>query len=1445
MSGLDIKTRLTVLNTPKDFLSWKVDLRVHLKAKKLWNLTEGTRQRPSAKSEEFDQWNDDNDKALAEIMPILGPPYKAQHQTVDDAAQLWEAIVTQHESKGFVQRYNLLLEIPRLTIGQCNNDVNAYCNRLAKLRDEQIVANGSMHQGDNFTSNQLVTFFVGGLQGLPRWEQFVLNLRQKEKLPSLDEVMSLARDEHRLHKTLGSTPDTAIVLSAQSTKRSKKPYHKNQIGHCTIHPRSNHADEDCFVQHPEKKHDRATKGSGSVADPRATMFSISTPVHTLSAVTSSSLWAVDSGANEHCCNTSQLLFNVQPILPPVTIHGATGAYTCTLQGSLQLDLSLPNGGVQLITLKRVLYVPDLPINLLSSNHFRAKGVYFSNLDCTFRRVSDNKPFGHAPIHNGLNILQLAESQSTAPTPVGLLASFDPRSSHKDSSARSTALPNGIAASPSSTVSPIPSPSDRASPVTSRSDDQADLWHRRLGHPSITTMRTIQAATPGLPHVPFKQLQPCEVCQLAKSTRQVSRTPQRRARQPLEKIHIDLVGRIQPQSSQGHNYVTVITDDYSRYRWTFSTPVKGDAHQIVVNFVQWTQVHCSPFHIQVIRIDQGKEFGVTALRTLCERESIDLEYSAAYTPEQNGIAEASNKVLLTKARAMMLDGGLPQRMWTEALMYATYIVNRSITQRSQLASPQQMFWQAIRNDETKNDLTHLRRFGCAVYYHRPSSQTVKSQKFAARAVRGYLLGMQADSTTNYRIWLPESQTILHTPHVTFNETASYKDHVEHEAGRTGNNTIQTTVIESETRSNQGVPLPSEASVEPTSHSPFAPSGGDNDIPEGSLESIEDTPDDGLSDTITIAPDSVSPTLPNPDPRSTDSDDTILVQLPTDAHDAPMGRVRRDVPPVDYRALHRGYLAQALAAQTLDDTPVTIREPCSYQAALAGPQSPHWLASMQREIHQLEAQRTWALVLTLPPGRVLIKGRWVFKIKRNPDHTIREYKSRWVAKGFMQEEGVDYFDTYAATLRAATFRTIFALVAFHGWPLYQVDVNGAFLHSLLQDDIYMEAPHGFYDGQICKLLKSLYGLKQAPYLWYQALAKALEALGFLCLHADHCCFTNADRDVFVLVFVDDIQITGPNVTAIETLRDGLKATFSLRELEAQTFLGLQIERDPTKRRLRLHQKPYAEKVLQDFGFRDSKPVATPMLEQNLIPHEGPVKLNRQKWYRQAVGSLNHLAVSTRPDLAFSMSRLSRYLDNPSPQHEIALKRVFRYLNGTTGHGLTFQASENEPFVYGYSDADWAGDVETRKSTSGYAFFVAGALVSWRTRLQSIVTLSSTEAEYAALSETLREAAWLRSLLTEIGFDEAQLIPLPIFEDNQSAIKLATNHANSNRTKHIDVRNHFCRQEHNMGHVTIEYVPTDSQVADGFTKPLGSTKWKHFLSLLRLAQSSANNPKAVPVL
>ena len=227
MAGLDTKTRLTVLNNAKDFLSWKLDLRIHLKSKKLWTLVDGSRERPKDNASDAITWDDDNDKALAEIIPTLGPTYKAQYQTIELARQLWSALVSQHESQGFVQRYNFLLEIPRLTIGQCNNDINSYCSRFAKLRDEQIVANGSKHQSDNFTCNQLTTFFVGGLQGFLAGNSLFSTSGKKRTFP-------LSKKPWPLHAT-----SNAFTRQSDPHQIQQSRCHPNHVG--TISPLPNEA----------------------------------------------------------------------------------------------------------------------------------------------------------------------------------------------------------------------------------------------------------------------------------------------------------------------------------------------------------------------------------------------------------------------------------------------------------------------------------------------------------------------------------------------------------------------------------------------------------------------------------------------------------------------------------------------------------------------------------------------------------------------------------------------------------------------------------------------------------------------------------------------------------------------------------------------------------------------------------------------------------------------------------------------------------------------------------------------------------------------------------------------------------------------------------------------------------------------------------------------------
>jgi Reverse transcriptase (RNA-dependent DNA polymerase) len=510
--------------------------------------------------------------------------------------------------------------------------------------------------------------------------------------------------------------------------------------------------------------------------------------------------------------------------------------------------------------------------------------------------------------------------------------------------------------------------------------------------------------------------------------------------------------------------------------------------------------------------------------------------------------------------------------------------------------------------------------------------------------------------------------------------------------------------------------------------------------------------------------------------------------------------------------------------------SLHEPSSFQEAISTGESSHWQASMKREVKQLEEQGAWKVVSELPLGRKLIKGRWVYKKKLNPDNTIKEYKSRWVVKGFMQQEGVDYFDTYAATLFPTTFRSVFSLVASRGWKLYQMDVTGAFLHSLIDSEIYMEPPEGFYQkGLICKMEKSIYGLKQAPYLWFESLSKVLTDLGYHSLQSDRCCFTNDAKDVIILVFVDDIQVTGPNTKAIKDLQTGLKANFKIKDIEPDTYLGLHIERNGNS--LRLHQASYTQRILKRFGFDKAKKVPTPMTDHSLQSHEGESNIDIKRTYLEAIGSLLFLANRTRPDIEFGVNFLARFSNNPSSEHWAAVKRIFRYLAGTIDLGIHYQEKPGERFLFGYCDADFAGDLDHRKSTSGYLFILGGGPISWKSQLQRAVTLSTTEAEYAALTEATRESNSIRQLLIELGLPTNLLQPVPILEDNTSTISLASNHSNHKRSKHIDIRNHYCREQSTIGNIKVEYVNTEEQAADSLTKPLGPQKWKTVIEQLRL--------------
>ncbi|KAF1318440.1 Gag-pol polyprotein, partial [Globisporangium splendens] len=482
--------------------------------------------------------------------------------------------------------------------------------------------------------------------------------------------------------------------------------------------------------------------------------------------------------------------------------------------------------------------------------------------------------------------------------------------------------------------------------------------------------------------------------------------------------------------------------------------------------------------------------------------------------------------------------------------------------------------------------------------------------------------------------------------------------------------------------------------------------------------------------------------------------------------------------------------------------------------------------------LKENDTWDVV-ALPPGRKAIGCKWVFKVKENQDGEIDRHKARLVAKGFSQKYGIDYEETFAPVAKFTSIWIILSLAAKYNLMLHQMDVKTAFLNGVLDEDIYMKQPDGYVDqahpDYVCKLKRSLYGLKQAPRMWNQTIDAFMLECGFTKCELDHCVYVKRDgvEMVFVVLYVDDLIIACSSEGMLATTKRALCKRFEMTDMgELKYCLGMEIKRDAVSGAVSIRQTKFAQSILCKFGMSDSKPVKSPQdaslkLVKNMC--EGGCKHDetmKNVPYRSAVGCLMYLMVATRPDLAAAVGVLSQFASDPCPTHWQALKRVFRYLNGTQTHGITFSANTSGELI-GYSDADWAGDIDSRRSTSGYALILNGGCISWRSKKQRSVALSSTEAEYMALSEATQEAVWLKGILCEPG-EHSSDRPVKVFEDNQGSIALAKNPEFHKRTKHIDIRYHFVREKVEDDQVVLEYCPTEDMLADMMTKAIGTNQF-----------------------
>lgn len=747
---------------------------------------------------------------------------------------------------------------------------------------------------------------------------------------------------------------------------------------------------------------------------------------------------------------------------------------------------------------------------------------------------------------------------------------------------------------------------------------------------------------------------------------------------------------------------------------------------------------------------------------------------------------------------------------EAVMAASHVINLSPSVPLGGKCPDEVFY----NKPPRYD--HLRVFGCAAYVHQTGD------KLDARSKKCVFLGYP-EGVKGYRLWdrsLPGFKTIV-SRNVIFNES-EFPCQIQSDS-----------VPAVKSKPDDDLPVPESDFL-----TPLNPDDYDDFNP--------DIPDPVVHDTSESETEHVDDSSGQDSDSQEVFDNPLFDNVQFDDHDEGLeigGDVLEDLQ--NYQLARDREAREKRPSVKLRDYELTNfacnvfealsgSEPKSYSEAIKSKESDKWIDAMNEEMTSLYVNKTWILV-PKPENASVVQCKWLFKIKKESDNL--RYKTRLVAKGFTQKEGIDYTEIFAPVAKFTTVKIMLALVAQFDWEMIQMDVKIAFLHGDLDRDIYMHQPEGYVDkdksGHVCLLKKALYGLKQSPRQWNLKFDDCMKSLGFDRSKFDHCLyFKNLKlKPVFLLLYVDDMLLIGPSMSEISIVKQNLSKSFEMKDLgNAKHILGMDIVRDRTANKLVLKQTDYVFKILAKFCMSNAKGVRVPMASHFILSKFQCPETNAEKKdmetvpYASAIGSVMYLMVSTRPDLAYSVSCLSRYMANPGRTHWKAMKWLLRYLQYSANFGLSFSKS-NDVKLQGFVDSNYANDRDNRKSSTCYVFTLCGSCISWKSHLQPVVASSTMEAEYVALSDCFKEAIWLKGLLNELGYCKTVVV----YSDSQSTIQLCKNPVFHDRSKHIEVKFHFIRDVIDRDVIELEKVVSHLNPADIGIKPLPAERVRSCQKLL----------------
>ena len=1101
-------------------------------------------------------------------------------------------------------------------------------------------------------------------------------------------------------------------------------------------------------------------------------------------------WVIDSGASQHLSAQKERFLDYQPISPLKIEIGDGSEIEAIGKGNITLETETAS-----IVLHNVLYVPDIGTNLLSVAKAADHGhnLVFSPNGCQIQGTRTQARI--EGVREG-NIYLLRAKRFALAT----LSNQD------------------VAVSP-------------------------EVWHRRLGHRDFgaAAQGVIGRAVVGLDvkenggnRMSIDEVvdRVCETCVGGRQHKEKMTGSREKAQELLECVHSDVCGPMQTATITGERYFVTFIDDASG---RIAVALLKEKQQVLENF----KIYCRRAEkdtgksIRKLRTDGRGEYLNTKFGAYLEQEGIVKVTTPPYTPAQNGLAERANRTLMEGARCMLIGSGLGNVFWGHAVLATAHIIN-GMPSRSRAGKSPFEIWTG-----TKRTISHLRVFGCTGYAHVPAETR---RKLDRKSVSCVFIGYAEDQGTRvYKLYDQETRKILTSRDVVFDETAK-------KTTRVGRGVVEEMVGEEEegravASMNRGLSQ-QKSRVESrdtiSQHSNYRNIEHTNEdtneratptLPPPSIDRESTAAIDDIRDSITLRAPATTPNLRSQVPGQPRPSTNAETEEAVSSQNRPAGeetrrpqRIRR---PVD---LFKPAPWKALMARTNE-------EPRTLADALASPESTDWKRAWELEVKSLQDNGTWVLE-ELPEDRTAIGCRWVFKIKEDG-----RFKARLVAKGYSQRLGIDYQETYTPVAKFTTLRILLALVNENDWELDGMDVKTAFLHSELAETIYMEVLEGIRANEddsprlVCRLIKTIYGLKQSPRAWYGKIHQFFIANGFIRSEEDHSLYIHETRALIILLYVDDMVLAASSRESINWVKAALEKHFDMTDLgELKMFIGVEITRNRAQRTLKAGQGPYIERILMDHGMEWCATVATPsdpavhlVKEKKDFVDTPENEADRQR-YQSAVGSLMYAMLGTRPDIAYAVGIVSQHCTNPNGHHWTAVKRIFRYLAGTRGLGILYGGGAKSE---GFCDSDWGGSAD-RRSTSGYIFVLNGGAISWASRKQPTVALSSTEAEYIALTQAVKEVLWLRTLFSEIGAPQHAREIAQISSDNQGAIALAKNPGFHARSKHIDIQYHFIRQhtDPDTGTITLEYCPTDEMTADILTKGLARARHeKHTAGMGRI--------------